>query len=531
MKPIRKSVLFRTSSASDVQNSGGNLTIAGLRTIYKKDIVSIKQIKYRTETVQVITIGASTYTPTANTKYSIEVYDPNRRESGFQESAKIYSYVTPPVITTIGSTAALQREYIHLQIIADVNSQTANNHSVAVSLTGGAGFTITDTGAYYPVRSQSMTNILGANLVLPRTNADGTGFAATDVTVTTAAIASFGVGSKLVKQAPVMDQMYGNLISGLLEEAPLTADGLTAVDGQNYDGFSIQSLYAVDTPTITGHYTYIDRNSLVYVDNGTGTSTANLAGFQAFERALLQNLFQQYALDTPTIYYMGNTNVVSQGLNTGLPSGVAQAENVLSLGNGFSAHYSPIATSTLLALVATNSGIGEILDSTASEGVEVSAPTWANSQKSFVIGKTPAAIYCKVTIDDVSGLNPYWIGFRKKAAYAAAISSYSDYAFIGLGSATGDIYTSTRLNTGSAVSTDTTQNWADTETHTLEVRVDGSGVVTFFLDGYKPTVTQAFTFDAGDEIIPVFGYALQTSDIGTPSVLELAAIADDQWRN
>ena len=37
----------------------------------------------------------------------------------------------------------------------------------------------------------------------------------------------------------------------------------------------------------------------------------------------------------------------------------------------------------LLALIATNSGLGLVLDATAAEGVEFSAPTWANSQKSF----------------------------------------------------------------------------------------------------------------------------------------------------
>lgn len=67
--------------------------------------------------------------------------------------------------------------------------------------------------------------------------------------------------------------------------------------------------------------------------------------------------------------------------------------------------------------------------------------------------------------------------------------------------------------------------------HTLEVKVDINGAVTFAIDGYAPTVTQAFTFDAGDALIPVFGYALQTADIGTPSVLELAAIPSATWRS
>ena len=58
------------------------------------------------------------------------------------------------------------------------------------------------------------------------------------------------------------------------------------------------------------------------MDNGTGSSTTNLTGFQAFERAMLSNIFQTFGDDIPTIYYMGNTGVVCQGLATGLPSGL-----------------------------------------------------------------------------------------------------------------------------------------------------------------------------------------------------------------
>jgi hypothetical protein len=123
-----------------------------------------------------------------------------------------------------------------------------------------------------------------------------------------------------------------------------------------------------------------------------------------------------------------------------------------------------------------------------------------------------------------------WVGLRKKAAANATYTAYTDFAFIGLGDALGNIFTSTEINGAGNTDTDTTQNWADGETHTLEVRVSISGAVTFFLDGYKPTVTQAITLDAGDEMIPVFCYALQTSDIGTPSVLEGAFLTTDQWR-
>lgn len=528
-KPIQEAVLFRTSSGSDVQCSGGNITIAGLRPVSKKDITGIFQVKYRPEVVQVVTVAGTSYTPTAATRYAVQVYDPTRVISGYTESPKIYSYTTPVDLTTIGANAAAWREAISLALVAAINADPTN-HTTAASLGTGTGFTVTDDGGYYPVFSQTMTNIKGISLVSPLTNSDGTGFASTNVSVTTAGVYSFGVGSKLAEEKPVISATFGNLISGVLMAPPVTINKEPAVSGQNYDGFCITSMKEVEAIPVGGQYAYQIRTQWVFVDNGTGSSTANLAGFAAFERAFLANLFQFYGVDTASIFFMGNTGANCSGAATGLPSGTALALNTIDFGNGFSTAYYPLTTSTLLALPSTNVGINCVLDSVDGEGVELSAPSWANSMKSAIVGKTAFSIYAKIHVDDVSGVNPMWVGFRKKAAANATYTAYTDYAFIGLGNATGDIFTSTEINGAGNTNTDTTQNWIDSDFHTLEVRVDINGVVTFFLDGYKPTVTQTITFDAGDEMIPVFCYALQTADLAVPAVLEGAFLTTDQWR-
>lgn len=531
MRPILESVLFRTSAASDVQCSGGVLTVAGLSGVKKKNILSIKQVKYRAEVVQVATVS-TTFTPVGSTPYSILIGDENRQVAGAISPLKKYTYVTPASITDLGATAALQREAINVALIAKINAD-ASNYVVAATSTGGAGFTVTDDAGYYPPQQQGMTNRKGASTVLASPNEDGSGMPANAVSITTAAVYSNGVGADLLLGKPVIDQMYGNLIQGSVNSLfapPLTSAGLAAVSGQNYDAFVIESLYdTAPAHNQTGQYALVPKTQTIWVDNGTGSSTANLAGFKAFERALLEHVFAVYATDPNSIISMGNTAAVCQGLATGLPSGVAQAENVISFGNGFAAHYSPIATSTLLALISTNNGIGLILDATASEGVELSAPTWANSAKEFVVGKTAFSVYGKITIDDVSGLNPLWFGFRKKEAYGATWASYTDYAAVGLGNATGDIFTTIELNGGGNTNTDTTVNWADGETRTLEVRVSITGVVTFYVDGAQVNSSTSFTFDSGDSIIPTI-YALQTADIGTPSLLEWAAVAGT-WRS
>ena len=530
-KPIQEAVLFRTSSGSDVQCSGGTIAIAGLRPVSKKDITGIFQVKYRPEVVQVVTVAGTSYTPTSATRYALQVYDPTRVISGYTESPKIYSYTTPVDVTTIGATAALQREAISLALVAAINADPSN-HTTAASLGTGTGFTVTDNGGYYPVFSQTMTNIKGISSVSPLTNSDGTGFASTNVSVTTAGVYSFGVGSKLAEEKPVISATYGNLISGVLMAPPVTINKEPAVSGQNYDGFCITSMKEVEAIPVGGQYAYQLRTQWVFVDNGTGSSTANLAGFKSFERAFLDNLFQFYGTDTASILFMGNTGVNCSGTSaTGVPIGTSLALNSVDFGNGFSTAYYPLVTSTTtFALASTNNGVGCILDAASGNGVELSAPSWANSLKSAIVGKTAFSVYAKVTVDDVTGLSPMWVGLRKKAAANATYTAYTDFAFIGLGDALGNIFTSTEINGAGNTNTDTTQNWADAETHTLEVRVSISGAVTFFLDGYKPTVTQAITLDAGDEMIPVFCYALQTSDIGTPSVLEGAFLTTDQWR-
>lgn len=527
---LKESVLFRTSSASDVKCSGGIISIAGLKTTTPKNsVISITQQKYKAEVLQVVTVAGTSYTPTPNTKYAVWVYDPLRTQAGYSESPKPYSMTTFSDLSLYG-TPTQQREAIHVALVADINNDLTN-HATAATLGGGTGFTVTDNSPYNPVWSQTMTNVKGPNTVIPITNGDGTGFAKTNYSVTTPAVFSVGVGAKLAQEVPVVDAVYGNLISGVLVSPPLTAAGLPAVSGQNYDVFVINSLELSNAVGITDQYLYQMKSQYIFVDNGTGSSTANLAGFIAFERAMIRLIGGLYAQDPSAIVFTTDNKPVCQGLNTGLPSGTSLAENVISFGNGQSTHYYPLGTNTLVALTATASGIGCVLDATDGEGVELSAPTWSTSSKNAVVGQTAFSIFAQINIDDVSGLNPMWVGFRKQAAANATYTAYTDYALIGLGDAAGNIFTSTELNGGGNTNTDTTQNWADGETHELEVKVAIDGTVTFFIDGYKPTVTQTFTFDAGDTLIPVFCYALQATDLGTPSVSEGLFVTGESWRS
>ena len=124
----------------------------------------------------------------------------------------------------------------------------------------------------------------------------------------------------------------------------------------------------------------------------------------------------------------------------------------------------------------------------------------------FTIGSTPAFyMKHKIKIGNVSGLDYCMAGFRLKsqAHIADPKATYTDYACLDVNA--GDIYVETALNNTTATPTDTTDNWADGEVHTIEVYVSAAGAATFKLDGVAPTVdTHSFTFDDGDIVTPFF---------------------------
>ena len=292
MRPNKESVLLKTSAATDIQCSGGVISITGLKKVSKSNIFDIKQVKYRAETAQVIRVGTSSYTPTADTVYKVLIGDVNRFQSGWEETLKPYSYRTPVVLTTLGATAALQREAIHLALVAAINAD-ASNKVVAASLLTGTGFSVTDDGSYYPVYSQGMSNVKGVSTVIPVTNTDGSGFAESDYSITTPGVIGVGVGAYLAAQLPVIDFMNGNLVSGVIDTPPLTTAGAAATSGQNYDVFVINSYQTQAAWSVSGQLALVQRNQEVWVDNGTGSATTNLAGFKACERVMHKLMVQQ----------------------------------------------------------------------------------------------------------------------------------------------------------------------------------------------------------------------------------------------
>ncbi len=532
MKPVKKSVLLKTSVLSDVQHSGGVLTIAGLQGLRVNNILDIKQIKYKAEVSQVVKIGYSGYTPTADTKYTVRLEFMLAKHEGYTGITKTYGYTTPSVLTNIGSSAALQREYISAQIVADIN----NDLSVpvtALSLGTGTGLTLTDDAGY----NGALTGRKGPTNVILVTNADGSGWVNTTAEnlITTAGVISFGEGQRLLDDAPVISGYFGgNLISGTFD-CPKTSAGLTATAGQKYDAFIVSALQPVPANAITGQLAYLPVEYAIFVDNGTGTATTNLAGFKAFEREMLREMYNiVYGADPRSVIQFFDKPFVIQGPLGAAPVTTTSLLNIFLSPDG-SLNHSNIGTQTIVAPVLDATGLLIDQDDVAADGAHYSANQQALGVQSFIVGKTEFSVSARVVMADI--LNSHFmVGFRKKAVFALDYNDYTDLGAVGtrVSGALGAIATSGILNNAATVETVSATVLVNAVSVDLVVKVDIAGVVTCLVDNIAYPVynvgTTALIFDAGDEMIPFFQHVNVNSANAGVSISRFAAVANKDWR-
>lgn len=175
-----------------------------------------------------------------------------------------------------------------------------------------------------------------------------------------------------------------------------------------------------------------------------------------------------------------------------------------------------INAQTLLAPTTVATGLSIAGDLTATDGFDIglNEPNQARARHVFKVDSEAAGFFIEAqfTVADVSGVAELLIGFRKLGASAAAISSYTDYAYVGINGAS--IYSRTRLNNGTASAVDSTSTVADGVAIVLRVDVSKNGVTKFWTN-VSPTdwsvsttqmyglkVDQDFKFDTEDLLVP-----------------------------
>lgn len=207
-------------------------------------------------------------------------------------------------------------------------------------------------------------------------------------------------------------------------------------------------------------------------------------------------------------------NPVTSKLAGGAATGTAGDTNIMFTQFGMY-EYCIVGTQTAVAPVIDTFGLNLTMTGTSGQGIEVTAGRTALCPYAFTVGTDPAfAVEAFFKVQDASGCNPLVVGFLKAQAFATAISSYTDYAMIGIIGTGAAIETQTNLNSAGAVTTDTTQTWADGATNSLKVLVSSTGVVTYQINSQAPTVTAAFTFNTGDVLIPFFRF-VEAADVTT----------------
>ena len=159
------------------------------------------------------------------------------------------------------------------------------------------------------------------------------------------------------------------------------------------------------------------------------------------------------------------------------------------------------------------------VDANATDGVlgweVVPGGILANSRAAKTVGTDPTFIMeAKIKIDTVANVTSLTVGFRKAEAFQADFNAYDELCAIGVDDS-GNIDISTILNNAATDTTDTTANWADGEEKTVRVTVDVNGKCSFSIDGSEPAVIAAFSFDAGEVVVP---FIHLVSDTGNPGV-------------
>lgn len=219
---------------------------------------------------------------------------------------------------------------------------------------------------------------------------------------------------------------------------------------------------------------------------------------------------QKYWFDTFQV------NPVTSAVGGGAATGVAGDNNVLYTAFG-QYEWNVIGTQTILAPKIDAFGLNLVQDNTAGDGIELCMGQTALSPMAFTVGEDSAFFLQAVfKVQDASGTNPLIIGFRKVQAFNSTLSSYTDFATIGIvgTSNPNKVELQTQLNTGGVTTTDTTDTVADGATIEFRINVSSSGVVTYEYNYQEPTVVAAFTFDSGDIVIPFIRFT-EAADITT----------------
>ena len=172
--------------------------------------------------------------------------------------------------------------------------------------------------------------------------------------------------------------------------------------------------------------------------------------------------------------------------------------------------------------VMTATGLNINDEDTNTRGLQLDPGILANNRQAFKVGTDGAFFFrLKSKVADVSGTNPYAIGFREAASRNATIGSMDHMAYVDIGG-TGTTTRKMRFLSKKAAGTTTTADigdWADGATVDVKLIVDAVGNVSVEVDGKHVTI-DAYQFDDEKVLIPFVHIVNGTDTAGDIELIE-----------
>ena len=242
------------------------------------------------------------------------------------------------------------------------------------------------------------------------------------------------------------------------------------------------------------------------------------------------NAINEAAKDLKQVYRFATPPVVLdyEHATAQLVDGTAGDQTIHSYSDGLQLTFFPIVGQAIDKPAAATTGMDYAYDQTDDDGWQwVMSDSVCKGREGidrFTVGRQAFSAELELNLADVSGTDDCAFGFAKVDVHRAAIDDCDEMAVLNVIS--GDITIETILNNASTTSTDTTDNWADGETHSLKVLVAKDGAVTYKIDGRAPTTTAAFSFDIGEVVTPMM-YLLQAAHLCENVILRKLTVESD----
>jgi hypothetical protein len=209
---------------------------------------------------------------------------------------------------------------------------------------------------------------------------------------------------------------------------------------------SVAETYSTDSGTVTpassaitvsggeGIDTSGSGSTLTIAGEDASTSNKGIASFAAAEFdvtsgavSLKDEGIRQDFWDYNYVNAKFHDSPLSVQLDGTVASGVDTEVNVVHVGDGIIFEQLNMGTQTIIVPIIEADGLEIGHDKTDNEGVQYDLGITSRSRCVFTAQTDACFVECTVKLADASGVDPFYIGFRKQAARNATLGSYTDY--------------------------------------------------------------------------------------------------------